>query len=304
MRHLLIFLVIAIAHITQAQSWVGSDAQWHYTYYVFGIEKGVVEFQTDGTETILGKECRVLKKSGTSCDYRPAIEYIYKENDSLFYYDEEANAFNLLYDFGALQHEIISLPAWEAMPFDSFYIRVDSVSYLLLSADSLRVQHVTYGFKNGDTITYYPLSPENPEGMIIEDIGNRSTFFHFAEDGACDGVHIRYLRCYSDAGMIDLKFTEEACDSLPVVASIEEVGKEQLLNVFPNPANEAITISIPDGQVGYNIYHVFGKLVHTLNKEILGGRNSIMIDVSNYPSGMYYVKSQNHKYTFKFIKNE
>jgi len=77
------------------------------------------------------------------------------------------------------------------------------------------------------------------------------------------------------------------------------------INVYPNPTNKEINISLNESfqdETTITIYNSLGQLVH---KEILNAFNrNYSIDMQNKASGFYYIEIKNNKklYTSKFIK--
>ena len=69
--------------------------------------------------------------------------------------------------------------------------------------------------------------------------------------------------------------------------SVEDFIKENIL-IFPNPATDRIVINIPDEYIGQDlrIYNLNGVLIKKLSKNY---KNQIEVEVSNLPSGMYYM---------------
>jgi ELWxxDGT repeat protein len=76
------------------------------------------------------------------------------------------------------------------------------------------------------------------------------------------------------------------------VSTINESSKTQ---VFPNPSKSQIFIS-SDININYSIYNISGQLVN----QFITKDNMTVLDISNYPSGVYILKSD--KEIVKFIK--
>jgi len=93
------------------------------------------------------------------------------------------------------------------------------------------------------------------------------------------------------------------CISLDLDA-VEEVSATRAnVSVFPNPANNQVTIQLPSTETAtITVYTVDGQLVKTSNSTHTG-RTSL--DVSAFAPGIYQVKCTNSKgtYTTRFVKN-
>lgn len=69
---------------------------------------------------------------------------------------------------------------------------------------------------------------------------------------------------------------------------VEEVEKEELLQLYPNPAKDFINLKIPKGSHTLKIYNSMG--VFTLRKEIEPMDNSLVLDTSFLEPGLYICK--------------
>jgi hypothetical protein len=83
---------------------------------------------------------------------------------------------------------------------------------------------------------------------------------------------------------------------------IEEVGRELMLNLFPNPAIDKILIQSEKLIRKLEIFDFTGKLVFTQNEKITGQS----IDLTSFAKGMYFFKiyfDGNAAKTIKVIKD-
>ena len=99
LRSIFLFLILSISISLSAQNWLSEGTIWHYNNSSWGRPAPTQIVEITGTTEILGKTCAVLERKLENCNQRPKIDYIHKENDSLFYYNENLNTFQLLYDF-------------------------------------------------------------------------------------------------------------------------------------------------------------------------------------------------------------
>ena len=79
-----------ISSITlNAQLEYEDGTEWFYSTTFFSViepsDTLINKHYIDGDATILGRSVKVLHRVRRTCDFRPAIEYIYQENDSLFF---------------------------------------------------------------------------------------------------------------------------------------------------------------------------------------------------------------------------
>ena len=59
-----------------------------------------------------------------------------------------------------------------------------------------------------------------------------------------------------------------------------------VLNIYPNPARESVSIVAEDGLQQVTVYNLLGQQMETKN---LKGKNRCVINTNDYPSGIYLV---------------
>ena len=74
------------------------------------------------------------------------------------------------------------------------------------------------------------------------------------------------------------------------------------IHIYPNPANEQLTISTKEDVLGKII--LSDQLGKTIKEFYLSGANSINIDISNYENGIYFIHLPESRITFRFIKSK
>jgi hypothetical protein len=80
------------------------------------------------------------------------------------------------------------------------------------------------------------------------------------------------------------------------------------LQVYPNPAQTSVVLSVSSDNRGAGVYHMFdhsGRLVQTGKVEFRTGVNTIPIGVNNLPAGVYHLQlsSSDGVQQTKFVKN-
>ena len=74
--------------------------------------------------------------------------------------------------------------------------------------------------------------------------------------------------------------------TLPLRTSSEEIS----FTVYPNPADQVITISLPDEireDATLSIYNSVGQIIYSVSPE--NNDNAITINISSWPAGLYLV---------------
>lgn len=119
-----------------------------------------------------------------------------------------------------------------------------------------------------------------------------------------DHLHIVYQRDFEagmavrpDPGDHGVTSNEIVYVKVPVelnVGMAEEAVLHRDFNIYPNPANESVTMNfIMDRAevVVVNIYDMMGKLVETFSNRSAAGANQLTLDVSHLSSGVYFVNA-------------
>jgi hypothetical protein len=88
-----------------------------------------------------------------------------------------------------------------------------------------------------------------------------------------------------------------------IITNVEDLETNFLVNLFPNPTAEMVTLSIEKYQgVTYRLFDAIGKLL----KEALVTESNTTVNVSDYPKGAYLLtltEAENKKIkTYKIIK--
>jgi hypothetical protein len=73
--------------------------------------------------------------------------------------------------------------------------------------------------------------------------------------------------------------------------SVQEINTDEL-NIYPNPSTGKVYISIPDISKGYEVLKVFNAKGKVIQPEIMEISDSILIDMSDQPDGLYYLSLQ------------
>jgi len=80
---------------------------------------------------------------------------------------------------------------------------------------------------------------------------------------------------------------------------IEEQYFESEIQLFPNPANEQLTVSVRAGVLGSVVlYNQFGVKI----KEVTSGNSSFTVEISNLENGVYLISLPDLGKTMRFVK--
>jgi len=218
-----LFLAAQIEFAPLGATWYFDNdigAPWKLSY---------AKVEVTGIDTIQGRVCKRIESKNHlgnidwGCSFYGPLLHTFEKNGRVFSYHD--GGFHLLYDFNANAGEswVIHNPpiAW----VDSLVVIVDSISFLTVNGQTLKVQHVSNpGIEPGGLLQW--------GSEIIEGIGN--TGFITPQYPTCD-PWIFGLRCYQEDSL-DLHFVSYPCDSVKhYVATREPILSGGLFS--PNPVS-------------------------------------------------------------------
>jgi len=276
----------------QAQEWFPVGAEWTYQIFTPGYPSNDISSIKCIKDTLIeGNRASVISGfSGCNsfgdkqifyCNPTEDVVYILINDEFKPYFDfsKKIGESYFMY-FPNVDNQILELP------YDSLEVRIDSITNKIIEGQNFRVQHIT-----ANSYYYFFRDP------IIEFIGNLDGFY--PESHTCDMTLFNGLHCYSDEFFSYYAkpiFQEKGCDYIPL--NIFEQSYK--LSIYPNPANEYITLDSDKKFVKIEIYNVLGKCV--LSQE---SHMNNRIDIHALHSGVYYIKATiitGHILTHKFMK--
>ena len=157
---------------------------------------------------------------------------------------------------------------------DKLFFSKDGKYFQIRNKEKLKI----YNYSTNELLISYPISKQYK--IISSD-------------------YMNYLILYSDTlrSMMCVKFNLD----FSTVNNQEYTFTQNLLELYPNPANDIINISAKSNiQIGIiKLFDVNGELIQEINNI---NTNTLDIDISRLPEGFYYIISNNEIY--KFIKIE
>ena len=267
-------------------------------YYEIQNENGSITYQymyLAGDTIVQDEPTHILVKINTLYDKDihedVTHEYIKEQGGKVYWWNKTLGEFTTLYDF-------------EAEEGDEWEIKVGTQS-ITVHVDV--AQMVT--FKSQD---YRMLTISDPDdlfsGDIICGIGHLTSFFPEKLMDNGDGIRVEGLRCYWVEDELVYTNGGEDCDAIyEDLHGLEENAPSALstgsgtLTVYPNPTNGVLFVethgraSLPN-QI-YRITNLMGQTLMTGNITA----ETMQIDVSNLPEGMYFISIEDE--TQKFVVN-
>jgi hypothetical protein len=286
-------LIIFLSSITIfSQNWALPGAQWHYSRGF--VSSSTIDYYTitalSNDSIINGIPCRPLAKSyGLLCEPSPQVEYIYENNNQIYFYEQSLDTFQILYDFNKNAGEswqfIINVELFQSGIIDTITIAVDSVSIEIINGESLKKMYVNYRFAYFQNGIY-------DNSILIEKIGDVKNFFNIRPQiyQVCDVDFLTGLRCYNDdsLGLYETGLVPY-CNYVSL-SKIDEVNQNLDFQLFPNPAQNEFFISIENSNepnLPFKIMDISGKVV----LQSIANANAA-IDITNLPNGYYIVQVQ------------
>lgn len=280
MKKQLLFIFLNLSVLSFTQNFAPLGAIWHYGAAYNAPGEGFVTFESTQDTIVSGKNCRLLNQSsGLSCNARPLEVPVYDENNVVYFWDNNRNVFEILYDFNKQIGESwqVIATSFFSSSLDTITVSVQNRSLVNINGVDLIVMDVLYQNIYTDNMQY--------PGVIYERIGDLYFLYnHYTdmESGACDLGFSNGLRCYEDStfGFYTTN-PNKACDYNSL--SIDEKFNNKLV-ISPNPSHGKFVINTDLEISQVFVYNSCGKLIHQLfTKEI---------DLSNLSAGVYTIEIQ------------
>lgn len=277
-------LFIVLFFNASGQEWAPIGASWHYTFNTIWSpppNSFSKKYEVTGDTTINGQTCSKIVKEHV-VNNRPNIEYMYQENDSVFFYDTAFAEFQVLYDFNAeiddfwyIKVKDINSPG----DIDTVKVIVTDFDYIDVNGTMLKRMQVIYEYLYENPTSSYS------NGTIVQTLGDLNLLFNYdPHDGVIyDGPYSSGLRCYDDfnIGHYEATGINGYCE---FVATLSE-NSFPTLSFFPNPVEDLLTISLTEKEIEkVLIYDLNGKLMLSTSSD------TNIIDLTSIPEGNYMIK--------------
>ena len=262
-------------------------------YYEIQNENGSITYQymyLAGDTIVQDEPTQILVKINTLYDKglheEVTHEYIKEQSGIVYWWNKELGEFTTLYDF----------EAWEG---DEWEIKVGTQS-ITVHVDA--VQMVTYKSQ-----TYRMLTISDPDdifsGDIICGIGHLTSFFPEKLMDNGDGIRVEGLRCYWVEDNLVYSNGGEDCDAIyEDLHGLEENNPStdsEILTVYPNPTNGVLFVETHGrASLSDQVYRISNLMGQTLMTGSITAE-TMQIDVSNLPEGMYFITVE--ETTRKFV---
>ncbi len=230
--------------------------------------------------TVNHKDVKIIIRNNTLYDKsRQNVitkEYIYEEDNKVYWWNPEIEDFTVLYDFGAEQGD-----EWE--------IRVGAET-LTMHVDA--VEHYEY---EGTLFKMLRVSDANDlfSGIVIGGIGHLTSFFPEKLMNPGKSYRVEGIRCFWQQGELVFKYGEKDCDEVyeQYHSSLPEITIPYF-TLSPNPTDGIVIVEMSSETSQPGEFRVTNLTGQTLLTGSLTGEKQI-IDLSGLPKGVYFLTINN-----------
>ena len=194
-------------------------AEWYFDVFnPWGTHPEYQRFFVDGDTIIQGQQCSIITQHFVDTGHEGG-EFVYEEDNKVYWFNPTTNAFSILYDFDAEAGESWNYEVGEC----SHQVTVDSVGSVTWNGHTYRMQWVRFN----EDVQYY-------SGKIIEGIGYEKGLFPSIY--VCDGLEmfdaseIEYLRCYVKDGEMLYHEGGYDCDETTITPPSHSEWYYEILN--------------------------------------------------------------------------
>ena len=261
-------------------SFIQPDSEW---YYEILNDDGCVTYQHleyVADTTVSHKDVKIIIRNNTLYDKtRKNVitkEYLYEENNKLYWWNPSLQNFTLLYDFNA-------------EPGDEWTIHVGT--------ESLTVHVDAVGQYYYDGRLHKMLRVSDPgnlfSGEIVYGIGHLTSFFPERLMTRGKDYRVEGIRCFWQEGELVFQNGEKDCDEVyeQYHSGLEETSSDGF-RIYPNPTDGLLVVeTFPETsptELGQHEYRVTNLIGQTLLTGLLTAENH-QINVSSLPDGLYFI---------------
>ena len=202
-------------------------------------------------------------------------EYIYDEDNKVYWWNNELQTFTVLYDFGAEVGD-----TWEILVgTESLVMHVDAVEPYEYEGRTYKLLNVS----DADGVF---------TGIIVRGIGHLTSFFPERLMQDTKGYRVEGIRCFWQDGELVFKYGDRDCDEVYEEnhVGLEEPSAGDGFRVYPNPTDGVIIIATQPATTPWEPteYRITNLLGQTLMTGFVEGENH-QINLSKLPAGLYFI---------------
>ena len=283
------FLIVffAVNHLA-GQEWSPIGAEWYYDItYASNNNIDFHRVYCDSVVKIKNRDCKRINIDFSACNIQFGGKlYTYKSQDTIFFYNQAFNEFEVLYNFNAKKSD-----SWKIKRKDNFSgsidtvtVIVDSISAKVVNSKTLKVLVVRY--KYNQIYSFSSIS------QIIESIGDLNFIINILPKyyPTCDFEFLRNLRCYNDP--ILGTYSTGLRDSCNYIfkASLSSIYLNQT-KIYPNPTSDKLFIESDARIKKISIVDLLGIQHFVENPKA----KQTVINTGSMPSGLYFIHIEDER---------
>lgn len=300
-----IFIILLFFAIQgNSQEWAKIGSKWYYSNfetYTQGKKEGYV-FLESAKDTMINDT--IVRKISVYTYYTPfsgggvVVEspiYTKKDKGKYLYKYISDSTWNVLYDSNWVVGGVYSIKVRDLNNFKSFTFTFAGYTNETVGSQNLKFANLKF-----DDWLYF--HSQNGTLRFNEHFGFEKYFVLSTSYEAVDGHSTGPIRCFN--GEINVHFGIK-CDSIiyqniPFPSSISSIIENSVI-IFPNPANEMISIEVDSSKkdVFIELYTIEGVMVYKSTFK------SNVFSISHLKNGMYLIRLSigNEIHMLKFCKN-
>lgn len=246
-----------------------THAEW---YYEIQNDNGSITYQQlqqEGDTVIEHKDVKIIVRTNTLYDKHQEIthEYVYEENNVVYWWNKTLNEFTMLYDFAAETGDEWQIKAGT----ETITLHVDAVEPVEYDGRTYKVMNVS---DEGDLFS----------GNIVCGIGHVASLFPEKLMQKALPFDVESLRCYWVNDDLILHMGTVDCDEILAVEENVSAQDSESIALYPNPTNGTLYIESQGDASTFSISNMLGQTVMSGNIA-----DSQTIDVSLLDDGMYFI---------------
>jgi hypothetical protein len=280
----------------QKDEWAPIGAKWYFTapYFdpVFTKSPSCIVMESAREWVIAGLPVKVLEIKSCLDQKIIARAYIRQKRESVFYYHYKDEKFYLLYNFAAkigdtitVHDSVFELP--EAFLYGDNKT-ANTFKYRIVEIDSININGNWHKRQKVKAVSpsFWGFYDHRVNSYIIEKIGN-TVFFFGRIAGTIPEETVGQLRCYSDEKTIYQ--SPEWPSNCDLVLSSKIISHtEESIRLYPNPANDYLTIEPVPGMQSISIFSLDGRLIRFI--EVHETNGPVTLPVGHLQPGTYLVR--------------
>ena len=255
--------------------------KWIYERFKNFQPAGFIEYSIVEETEWQGEQAMVIEPG-----FLNSKDYMIQEDDRVYFWDYSLGEYQLNYEFDNDSVYYVRFFNSNTNGPDSTAVFIDSVKTIQYNGQDVQVQYCKSEFGVSPSINLFE---------VIKGVGKRSQGLRLpiALIIDCFGECVGNIRCFESTDC-NIQFEDYPCDTVFITSTKQMLGDPDF-HIYPNPVEDKLYLEKTDQNWEYKIINLQGK-------EILQGRYQEYIEVSQLPSGIYFLQLSNNAELYKAVK--